>query len=193
MPQRWLRATIVFGALGIVAIALVPALRSRQSAGTYIQGQGVVYDKTSGRSAAWHEFYSIAKRSPLFGHGLGSGPITKITEQGFLAQHNEYLRLFLEGGYIGGGIVLAAIIVVIGTCIRRAPSWIRLDLLGLAIGFAVLSYTDNTLTSCNLQVPFCLVFGILAGATIQRARRPDPLATVASTTPELERPLQPVG
>src|SRR6185312_2947936 len=112
------------------------------------------YDKTSGRAEAWHEFYVIAKQSPLFGHGLGAGPITKIREKGFLAQHNEYLRLFLEGGYVGGGLVLLAIVIVIGTCIRLAPRRIRLDLLGLAIGFAILAYTDNTLTSVNLQVPF---------------------------------------
>jgi teichuronic acid biosynthesis protein TuaE len=191
VPERWLRATIVFGALAIIAAVLVPALLARDDTGTYIQGQGVVYDATSGRAAAWHEFYTIAKQAPLFGHGLGAGPITKIAEKGFLAQHNEYLRLFLEGGYIGGGIVLAAIIFVIGTCIRRAPSWIRLDLLALAIGFAVLSYTDNTLTSCNLQVPFCLVFGILAGTSAQRARAPDAVPSVSSTA--AERSLQPVG
>lgn len=191
VPQRWLRGTIVFGALAIVAAVLVPALLARDSTGTYIQGQGVVFDSTSGRTVAWHEFYTIAKQAPLFGHGLGAGPIAKITEKGFLAQHNEYLRLFLEGGYIGGGIVLAAIIFVIATCIRRAPSWIRLDLLGLAIGFAVLSYTDNTLTSCNLQVPFCLVFGILAGTSLQRARAPDAAPSV--TTATVERPLQTVG
>jgi teichuronic acid biosynthesis protein TuaE len=191
VPQRWVRATIVFGAAAVVAAAFVPALLARDSTGTYIQGQGVVYDSTSGRTAAWREFYAIAKQSPWFGHGLGAGPVTKITQKGFLAQHNEYLRLFLEGGYIGGGIVLVAIIFVIGACIRRAPPWIRLDLLALAIGFAVLSYTDNTLTSCNLQVPFCLVFGILAGASPLRTSLPAPPRAVESR--RVERALEPVG
>ena len=191
VPQRWMRATIVFGSLGIIAAAFVPSLLARDTTGTYIQGQGVVYDSTSGRTTAWHEFYTIARQAPLFGHGLGAGPVTKIAEKGFLAQHNEYLRLFLEGGYIGGGLVLAAIIFVIGTCILRAPPWIRVDLLALAIGFAVLSYTDNTLTSCNLQVPFCLVFGILAGTSARRARAPDGLASLV--TPSFERPREAVG
>lgn len=190
VPQRWVRATIVFGALAIIAAILVPALLARDDTGTYIQGEGVVYDSTSGRTAAWHQFYTIAKQAPLFGHGLGAGPITNITEKGFLAQHNEYLRLFLEGGYIGGGIVLLAIIFVIASCIRRAPSWIRLDLLTLAIGFAVLSYTDNTLTSCNLQVPFCLVFGILAGRSAPRPAMNGGVPAVARA--RLERPV-PIG
>ena len=162
VTRRWMRITALVAVVGVVVGFAVPALLSRNSAGTYYQGVGVVYDKTSGRSVAWSQFYAIAKKSPLFGHGLGSGPITKIQEKGFLAQHNEYLRLFLEGGYIAGGIVLLAIVVVIGMCIVRSPRLVRIDLLGLAVGFAVLSYTDNTLTSVNLQVPFCLVFGILS-------------------------------
>ena len=162
LTKRWLRIGAILVVFGIVLGFAVPALLSRNSAGTYYQGEGVVYDKTSGRSVAWAQFYSIAKKSPLFGHGLGSGPITTIQEKGFLAQHNEYLRLFLEGGYVAGGIVLLAIVVVIGVCIARSPRRVRIDLIGLAIGFAVLSYTDNTLTSVSLQVPFCLVFGILS-------------------------------
>jgi teichuronic acid biosynthesis protein TuaE len=191
VPQRWLRATTVFGSVLIVAILVVPSLLARQAGGAYIPGQGVVVDKTSGRDKAWHEFYAIAKRSPLFGHGLGAGPITKITEKGFLAQHNEYLRLFLEGGYIGGGLVLLAIIIVIASCIRRAAPKVRLDLVALAVGFAVLSYTDNTLTSVNLQVPFCLVFGILAGTSVQRSRATSAVPAVSG--PRVDRPLQAVG
>lgn len=170
VPQRWARMAIVCVAAAGAASLVVPSLLNRQDNGTFVPGQGVITDKTSGRSKAWHEFYVIAKQSPLFGHGLGAGPITKIQEKGFLAQHNEYLRLFLEGGYIGGGLVLLAMIIVIGSCIRASPSRIRLDLFGLVLGFLILSYTDNTLTSVNLQLPFCLVFGILAGNPLRRAR-----------------------
>jgi hypothetical protein len=170
VPQRWARIAIVCIAAAGAASLVVPSLLSRQANGTYIPGQGVVYDKTSGRDKAWHEFYVIAQRSPLFGHGLGAGPLTKIQEKGFLAQHNEYLRLFLEGGYIGGGLVMLAIVIVIATCIRLAPQRIRLDLVGLVLGFAILSYTDNTLTSVNLAVPFCIVFGIVASGSIRSTR-----------------------
>lgn len=167
---RWMRLGIVGVIIAGAAAFALPALLNRASTGTFIQGQGVVYDKTSGRSAAWSQFYAIAKRSPLFGHGLGSGPITKIVEKGFTAQHNEYLRLFLEGGYIGGGIVVAAMIIVIGVSIVNAPPTVRLDLLGLVAGFAVLSWTDNTFTSVNIQVPFCLVFGLLGSWGMARPR-----------------------
>lgn len=196
--KRWLRSRVLRAAVVGLAVAAVvgfaaPQLLNRQSAGDYIQGQGVVYDPTSGRSQAWHEFYVIAEQSPLFGHGLGAGPITKIKEKGFLAQHNEYLRLFLEGGYIGGGLVMLAIVIVIGTCIRLAPRRIRLDLLGLAIGFAILAYTDNTLTSVNLQVPFCMVFGIAASASLARSRGTGLRPTASAPYPAPERPLTAVG
>lgn len=162
VTARWMRIGAILVVVGAVLAYVVPSLLARNSSGTYIQSQGIVYDKTSGRSQAWSEFYAIAKKSSLFGHGLGSGPITTIQEKGFLAQHNEFLRLFLEGGYIAGGLVLLAIVGLISICILRSPPRVRIDLLGLAVGFAVLSYTDNTLTSVNLQVPFCLVFGILS-------------------------------
>jgi teichuronic acid biosynthesis protein TuaE len=199
LPQPWLRIALLAIGTAAAAALLVPRLLARGAANqTYIPGAGFVHDSTTGRAEAWHEFYVIARKSPLFGHGLGSGPITKITQQGFLAQHNEYLRLFLEGGYIGGGLVLAAIIIVIGTCIARAPRRIRVDLFALAIGFAVLSYTDNTLTSVNLQVPFCLVFGIAASASMRRPTAPIRPSTVprpvrVGPTTSLERPPQAVG
>ncbi|HEX3974777.1 MAG TPA: O-antigen ligase family protein [Solirubrobacteraceae bacterium] len=192
VPQRWARIAIVCVAAAGAASLVVPSLLARQDNATFIPGQGVIYDKTSGRSKAWSEFYAIAQRSPLFGHGLGAGPITKIQEKGFLAQHNEYLRLFLEGGYIGGGIVLLAMIIVIATCIRLAPRRIRLDLFGLVVGFAILSYTDNTLTSVNLQLPFCLVFGILASNARQRVRAA-PVSSQPAVMPPIEPPVPVAG
>lgn len=160
-PQL-LRISALAAGIIIALVIAVPALESRNSTGVYYPGSGTLYDSTSGRSKAWAELYAIGQQSPLFGHGLGAGPITKIQQQGFLAQHNEYLRLFLEGGYIGGGLVLLAIVIVIASCIARSPPAIRLDLVSLVAGFAFLSYTDNTLTSVSLAIPFCLLLGICA-------------------------------
>ena len=156
------RLGLVLGLAAVLAVALVPRFEERNAGGRYYAGVGTFQDPTSGRKDAWKEIYAIAKQSPLFGHGLGAGPITKIQEGGFLAQHNEYLRLFLEGGYIGGGLVLLAMVLVVSACIARAPPFIRLDLAGVAVAWAGLSYYDNTLTSINLTVPLCLVLGIVA-------------------------------
>jgi teichuronic acid biosynthesis protein TuaE len=156
---------------GVVLATVVPRLESRNSGGRYYAGAGTITDSSSGRDEAWREFYAIAKQSPLFGHGLGSGPITKIEQSGFQAQHNEYLRFFLEGGYVGGGLVLFSIVLAVGFAIASAPRRIRLDLVGAALGVAFLSITDNTLTSINLIVPFGLLLGISASLPGERKRR----------------------
>jgi hypothetical protein len=156
------RLAVIAALGGVLAATLVPALEARNSGGRYYAGYGTVQDPTSGRLAAWKEFYDIAQQSPLFGHGLGSGPVTQIKTQGFLAQHNDYLRLFLEGGYVGGGLVLLAIVVAVATAIARAPRSIRLDLTGLAVGFAGLSFFDNTLTTVSLTVPLLMTLGLAA-------------------------------
>jgi teichuronic acid biosynthesis protein TuaE len=163
------RLTALVALAGVLLVTLVPALEKRNTGGRYYPGLGTFADPTSGRTGAWKEFYAIAQESPLFGHGLGAGPITRIQQQGFLAQHNEYLRIFLEGGYVGGGLVLIAIVLAIGTCIARAPRSIRLDLVGIAVAVAVLSFFDNTLTSVNLTIPLCLMLGLVAAP--RRGRR----------------------
>jgi hypothetical protein len=70
--------------------------------------------------------------------------------------------MFLEGGYVGGGLLLLAMLLAVGTCIARAPPFIRVDLAGIAIAWAGLSFFDNTLTSINLTVPLCLTFALAA-------------------------------
>ena len=195
LSRRSLRIAMLGVAVATAAALVVPHLLARGKANiTYIPGVGFRHDATTGRTEAWHEFLVIARRSPLFGHGLGSGPITKIAQQGFLAQHNEYLRLFLEGGYIGGGIILVAIVGVISACIANAPRRVRIDLIGLAVGFAALSYTDNTLTSVNIQVPFCLVFGIVGSAGLRRSATsvmPRERPWQATEAPEERQPSEP--
>lgn len=161
---------VVLVALGaIVAIALLPVFEARNSGGLYT-AQDAPADSTSGRKEAWRETYAIAEQSPLFGHGLGAGPVTHIQQEGFLAQHNEYLRLFLEGGYLGGGLVLASILLAIALAIRRAPRHLRLDLTGVALGYAVLSYTDNTLNAPSMAVAFAVLLGICASQTTGSSR-----------------------
>ena len=80
--------------------------------------------------------------------------------------------MFLEGGYIGGGLLLLTMIVAIGTCIARAPPFIRAELTGIAVAWAGLSYFDNTLTSNPLTVPLCLMFALAAArGRLERAWR----------------------
>jgi O-antigen ligase len=148
--------------VGVAVAVMLPRLEARNTGGRYYAGHGTITDPSSGRDVAWNEYYAIAWESPLYGHGLGAGPVIKIEQQGFLAQHNEYLRLFLEGGFVGGGLVLYAMMLAVCFAVARAPRVIRLNLVGAGLGVAFVAVTDNPLSSVGLIVPFCLLLGICA-------------------------------
>jgi O-antigen ligase len=164
-----LRVLVAGIALVAVVLAASPLFGARNAEVGWVNGVGEVSDPTSGRSAAWAQFYAAAEENLAFGRGLGAGPVIRVEQQGFLAQHNEYLRLLVEGGFVGGGLVLAAIIATLALCIRRAPRTVRPDLVALALAFAFLSFVDNSLSVTQMAVPTLLVLS-LAGAG--RAARP---------------------
>jgi O-antigen ligase len=154
---------VALGTLAAVVLIVVPALITRGDSVSYNAAtHTVTKDATSGRLEAWPQFYKEAKVNLLFGRGMGSGPIIKIGQVGFKAQHNEYLRLLLELGYFGGLLVLASMIVVLRRVIRAVPRKIRPDAIALAVSLAVYSATDNVLTSRHLAVPILATLAIAA-------------------------------
>lgn len=154
------------GAVAIVGAALfVPGLQERdEKAVAYDAAQGVVkHEVASGRFQSWAFTYEQAKVSLAFGRGIGAGPIVGNipgSPPGFTAQHNEYLRMLLEVGIIGGLILLMTITTTIVSQIRRSPLVVRADLAAAGVAFALYSITENTLSATPLAVAFLLVFGI---------------------------------
>jgi teichuronic acid biosynthesis protein TuaE len=168
----------------VVAIAGAAALISgiierNENAGTYdVARSAVTHEIASGRLQAWSFVYKQAKVNLAFGRGIGAGPLAgKITgsPEGFTAQHNEYLRMLLEDGIIGGVILLGSIVTTFFSTIRRAPASIRTDLAASAIAFAVFAVTENTLSAAPLAVAFLLMFGIACSRA-----SPPPLAIKGS-------------
>ena len=147
------------------AALLVPGLQERdEKAVAYDAAQGVVkHEVASGRFQSWAFTYEQAKVNLAFGRGIGAGPIVgKIpgSPPGFTAQHNEYLRMLLEVGIVGGVILLMTMITTLVSEIRRAPPRVRADLAAAGVAFALYSITENTLSATPLAVAFLLVFGI---------------------------------
>ena len=100
---------------------------------------------------------------PFARTNVSAGPVvgkSPGSPAGFSAQHNEYLRMLLEVGIVGGIILLTTIITTMVSLIRRAPLPIRADLVAAGIAFAIYSITENTLTATPLAVAFLLVFSI---------------------------------
>ena len=154
-------ATIATAGAAILVSGLI---ERNENASSYDAARGVVtHEIASGRFQAWAFVYHQAKINLAFGRGIGAGPIVGNlpgSPEGFKAQHNEYLRMLLEDGIVGGVILLLAIITTLFSVIRRAPFPVRADLAAAGLAFAVLSVTENTLTAAPLAVAFLLVLGI---------------------------------
>lgn len=139
----------------------------------YVPGRGLSHEVGSGRFEAWSVAFEQAKVNIAFGRGLGAGPIvgqTPGSPQGFTAQHNEYLRMLLEGGVLGSLLVLGAIVYALSGAIRRAAPRVRADLSAGALALAVFSFTENTLTTPAVAVAFLVVFAIAAARGTATAR-----------------------
>jgi len=154
------------GAVAIVGSAVqVPGLQARdENAIVYNVARGAVtHEIASGRFEAWAFTYEQAKANLAFGRDIGAGPIVGDipgSPVGFTAQHNEYVRMLLEVGIIGGVILLMTMIMTLVPVIRRAPLQVRADLVAAGVAFALYSITENTLSAPPLAVAFLLVFGI---------------------------------
>ena len=162
--------------LATVLIVLAPVVARRTTTDRSNPNTSRESFNSNGRFEAWAEFYRLAEANRFFGRGLGSGPITHIEEVGFTAQHNEYLRMYLEGGYVGTLLVLAGIGGTLVLVVRAAPKAVRADLLALAAAFAWFSVTDNTLSTPHFIVPFAVLLGGVASITTAPRRGPDDAA-----------------
>jgi teichuronic acid biosynthesis protein TuaE len=158
-------ATLV--ALALVGAALLlPGLRARNESSTsYVAGRGAAHDATSGRLQAWTFAYEQAKANLLFGRGLGAGPIVGKSPggpSGFTAQHNEYVRMLLEVGLLGGLLLILAMASSMVATVRRAPPLVRGELTAVLVAFAVYSITENTLSSTPIATALLATIGLAA-------------------------------
>jgi teichuronic acid biosynthesis protein TuaE len=139
-------------------------------------GQGNV--NTSGRSVAWDFLLEEAMENPLFGRGLGAGTIVggQVTSEGeivnpaFRAPHNEYLRMFVDGGVVGTLLILLGFGIVFRRILQSVRAESKLYLATFLFGFAVYSLTDNTLSTIQFFIPFCWYLGVLYTQDAQAIR-----------------------
>lgn len=123
----------------------------------------------SGRDRLWPAFEAAAEEAPVLGWGTGSGNLV-LPPDGVVAKllrtwaaHNEYLRIRVEGGWIGLTLLIGLFTV---WAVRRSmclgPSdrgILRLSLLA----FAALAATDNVLIS----TPACVTFTFAAALFVR--------------------------
>jgi O-antigen ligase len=132
----------------------------------------------SGRDLLWPPFQQAWADSPWLGWGAGAAKAVIPPESaiahltGTTAPHNEYLRIGVEGGYLGLGLLLVLFVFWTAGHTARLPRTDRVIMRLVMLGIAVHAATDNLLISTTSSVLFAWVSAVFArGALEQGALR----------------------
>ncbi len=146
------------------------------------------YGSINWRIDLYHDSISYVAESPIIGQGVGLAETIIANNRDFrlgaTQPHNDYIRLTLDGGYIGVGIYLLLIIMLFSELIRlyNRENRTRLKVLNIfvlafAISLYAMSIGDNILNDTTLEWHFwALIGGLLAvqankkPASIERAQ-----------------------
>jgi O-antigen ligase len=139
----------------------------------------------SGRDILWPLFEAAADRSPWLGWGVGAGnaivpPTGDVAHLiGTLAAHNEYLRMRVEGGWIGLGVLILCFAAWVWTHTARLRRSDRAVMRMVFVAFAFHAFTDNVLISTSACVLFTFVSAVFARGMLERAETDDGAAELA--------------
>lgn len=149
---------VITGLISTAAVWQLDNLRKRSFTRTGEAGIDL-----SGREEAWRFFLDKAGESPWFGRGLGA--VLEANDgtlyTGFAVPHNEYIRFYYDTGLIGVTLLFVALLTVLLFWARRLAGSGQLYGLAFAFGFLLYSFTDNTLSTLQFTVPFCLIISAL--------------------------------
>lgn len=75
--------------------------------------------------------------------------------KGFVVPHNEYIRFYFDGGYIGAILLMFSLLAVFILVYRALASPIKPYYLLFIAAFLIYSFSDNTLSTVQFIIPFC--------------------------------------
>lgn len=128
----------------------------------------------SGRNLIWPLFERAWDASPVFGWGIGAGksvvdPDSLLAKLlGTTAAHNEYLRMGVDGGYFGLGLLILMMALWAIASTRRMRTTDRFIMRAVFLCFGVHSFTDNTLIAATASVLFAWVSAVFARGELER-------------------------
>jgi hypothetical protein len=132
----------------------------------------------SGREEAWRYFLERAADAPWLGNGLGSVLLANdgTLYGGFVVPHNEYIRFYHDCGIIGAVLLFASLLAVLGKAAGNMTAGMKAYWCAMTVGFLLYSVSDNTLSTLQFMVPFCVLVGAFgAGGGSARASAAQPV------------------
>ncbi|MFC3748860.1 O-antigen ligase family protein [Paenibacillus sp. GCM10012306] len=111
----------------------------------------------SGRTEAWTYFLNKAEDSPWAGRGLGAVTVANDGSlyKGFVVPHNEYIRFYFDGGYIGVSLLMLSLLAVFLLVYRALAPPVKPYYVFFIAAFLIYSFSDNTLSTVQFIIPFC--------------------------------------
>jgi len=175
MVRRW--PLLLGGVVALVVLALLSGELADLRVFTLLATEA---DNLSGRDEIWPLFRAARNASPWVGWGMGAGKMLVAVDRplalrlGTSAAHNEYLRLGVDGGYLGLGLLVLLFMVWGVAHLRHLRGSDRFVTLLVLIGLAVHSYTDNTLIATTASVLFAWITAVFVRGTREAQARDHP-------------------
>ncbi|MBA2274791.1 MAG: O-antigen ligase family protein [Actinobacteria bacterium] len=151
------RSVLIVAALATVGvIAAAPQVLARGL--EFFNSQSDQGNSLLGRLEIWRSGIAFWRGQPLLGRGWGATS-TFVTKNA----HNDYLRSLIEAGIVGLGCFIAMMssLLRLGRNAARGRDDGPRALLGLSIGYALVSLASNNFGKGAFQIHFWLLAGVL--------------------------------
>jgi O-antigen ligase len=173
-PRFPRRRRITLLLAGASMLPLLVALSGEMTGVRLVSVLSTNAENLSGREVLWPLFEAAAAQSPWFGWGVGAGNAVVPEGSdvaryiGTLAAHNEYLRIRVEGGWIGLSLLIACFAGWVWTHTARLRRTDRAVMRLVFAAFALHAFTDNLLISTSACVLFTFVAAVFARGMLEQ-------------------------
>jgi O-antigen ligase len=192
-PSRFLRRTPLIAA-GVLAVTLLVVAFQTTFYQRFFEGYtrvelAGISVSTSGRDRMWPIVIDSAMRHPILGGGLGS---SQLALGEFIQPHNEYLRVWHDGGIVAVVLLVVAFLRWL-LQLRRQYVWgvrgsrnhpeIELAALFALLGIMLAAITDNGFMYMFVDAPSGLLIGAAFGVRLFEAPSSSPSPTDGTEVP----------
>jgi|GEM_PF-970772 len=163
-----LRKRVLPMLLGLFALPVLLALSATTDSLRLLTMLSGHATNLSGRDVIWPFFEAAWDQSPWFGWGVGTGkevvdPNSMTAKLlGTTAAHNEYLRIGVEGGYVGLGLLAGFMALWCWWWSRRLASTDKVIMRLVMLGVAIECITDNMLIAAPASILFTWMSAVFA-------------------------------